>query len=130
MVIKWNSVPDCLEKTFHQGIENKLECNVPMHVLEFYTFDTLSSFRDILLVNLDPTSDICRTNCFNTQVYIRHLRYTTNLNNKSQIVLRFDPAVKVTESISDYDECDLTVWIGSALALGLWLGLSINHRDL
>ena len=78
-----------------------------------FTFDTLSSFRDILQVNLDPTSDICRTNCFNTQVYIRHLRYTTYLNNKSQIVLRFDPAVKVTESISDYDECDLTVWIGS-----------------
>ena len=132
---KYESLSHCLEMTLNKQIQTEIGCNIPWMsatnscigiINKFYTTTTLemlNKFRLELLINLDPVGDVCKVPCLSMKINVRKLSYDKSvLGNSSQIQIRFHPTVKVTESVSEYDEWALTVEIGSAL--GLWLGLS------
>ena len=121
--------------TLNKQIQTEIGCNIPWMsatnscvgiIDKFYsptTLKMLNKFRVELLINLDPVGDFCKVPCLSTKINVRKLSYDKSiLGDSSQIQIRFHPTVKVTESVSEYDEWALTVEIGSAL--GLWLGLS------
>ena len=126
---------ECIESTLHRRIEEDIGCNIPWMsatnscrgiVNREYSetiLNDLKEFREQLLLCLDPATSDCKVPCLETKIISRKLRSTRSLNGENYIRIRFKPLVEVTKNVSDYDEWNLIVELGSAL--GLWLGLSV-----
>ena len=130
----FKSYAECIYSEHVAKVFPELGCNIPWmsqndtcqgFINYTYSPETNKYLRDIIYysataLNLPSTS--CKVPCDKLSVTSKYLSTTETINGINSFNLHFDPTIRVSESISQYNGFDLTVEVGSAL--GLWLGLS------